>query len=286
MSISTYQNQVNRLEKEIADLQKKIADETKKEFDKSKSIDTVNRSINKNTSVSSLQSKNRQIQQYQKAIFDSKKKVADYQKKIATKSAELGKKKIDLRKAEEKELKKAKENQLNFQRDLQRTIDKQKEQLDFLVNQNYSSNQNGDSIQEQPNNKEYDFFISHASEDKDEFVRELAEALKAESLEVWYDEFELKIGDSLRKKIDNGLSKSKYGIVIISQNFISKNWTEYELNGMVAREMNGHKVILPIWHKISKNEVLKYSPSLADKMALNTSIHTIDDIVKALKELR
>lgn len=285
MSISNYQNQVIRIEKDIANLQKKIADETKKEFDRSKSIDTVNRSINKNTSSSSLKSKNRQIQSYQKEIFDSKKKVADYQKKIATKSAELGKKRLDLRKAEEKEQKKTQDSQLNFQRDLQRTIDNQKEQLDFLVNQTYSAKSDNISNIELKDDKEFDFFISHASEDKDDFVRELAEALKAESMDVWYDEFELKIGDSLRKKIDNGLSKSKYGIVIISQSFISKNWTEYELNGMVAREMNGHKVILPIWHKISKNEVLKYSPSLADKMALNTSIHTIEDIVKSLKEL-
>lgn len=133
--------------------------------------------------------------------------------------------------------------------------------------------------------KQYDFFISHASEDKDDIVRDLAEALRNNGFEVWYDEFELKIGDSLRKKIDYGLSNANYGIVIISPSFVKKNWTEYELNGMVAREMNGHKVILPIWHKITKDEVLRFSPSLADKLALNTSIHTIDDIVENLKNL-
>ena len=90
------------------------------------------------------------------------------------------------------------------------------------------------------------------------------------------------MGDSLRKNIDYGLSNSRYGIVIISPSFVKKNWPEYELNGMVAREMNGHKVILPIWHKISKDEVLQFSPTLADKLALNTSIHTIDDIVEQL----
>ena len=109
--------------------------------------------------------------------------------------------------------------------------------------------------------------------------------MKIEGFEVWYDEFELKIGDSLRKKIDAGLVNSRFGIVIISPSFVKKNWTEYELNGMVAREMNGHKVILPIWHKISKDEVLKFSPTLADKMALNTSIHSTEEIIKALKEL-
>jgi len=71
------------------------------------------------------------------------------------------------------------------------------------------------------------------------------------------------------------LAKSKYGIVIISPWFVKKNWPEYELNGMVAKEMNGHKVILPVWHKITKDEVLKFTPTLADKMALNTSGHVV-----------
>lgn len=282
MNPDYYQNQINRIEKDIADLQKKIADETKKENDKNRQIDSVNRSINKNTSMSSLQSKQRQIEGYQRNIADCRKKIADYQKKIADKSRDLGKKKQELRKAEVNEQNKFRKEQLDFQRKLTQDIEKQKSQLDFLINQNYSSTNDISELQE---SKEYDFFISHATEDKDEIVRDLAKALIEVGFDVWYDEFELKIGDSLRKKIDQGLSKSRYGIVIVSPSFVKKNWTEYELNGMVAREMNGHKVILPIWHKVSKNEVLEFSPSLADKMALNTSIHTINDIVKSLKEL-
>lgn len=277
------QNQINRIEKDIADLQKKIADESKKENDKNRQIDSVNRSVTKNTSISTLRSKQSQIDRYQKDISDCRKKIADYQKKIADKSIELGKKKQDLRKAEINEQNKFRKEQLDFQKKLTQDIEEQKSQLDFLINQNYSSSDSTEVATEE--SKEYDFFISHATEDKDEIVRDLANALKENGFEVWYDEFELKIGDSLRKKIDQGLSKSRYGIVIISPSFVRKNWTEYELNGMVAREMNGHKVILPIWHKISKDEVLKFSPSLADKMALNTSIHTIDDIIKSLKEL-
>lgn len=92
MDSSYYQNQVNRIEKEIADLQKKIADESKKEIDKSKQIDTVNRSINKNTSMPSFQSKQRQISGYNNDILNCKKKIAEYQKKIADKTIELGKK--------------------------------------------------------------------------------------------------------------------------------------------------------------------------------------------------
>ena len=284
MNSSYNQNQINRIEKEIAEFYKKIADESKKENDKSKQIDSVNKSINKNTSISSLQSKQRQIQGYQNDIYNCKKKIAEYQKKIADKSIELGKKKQDLRKSDDAEMKKQNQQQEDFQRSLQRKIEEQKIQLDTLINQNYSSKQilENEEILEV---KQYDFFISHASEDKDDIVRSLADALKENGFEVWYDEFELKIGDSLRKKIDSGLINSRFGIVIISPSFVKKNWTEYELNGMVAREMNGHKVILPIWHKISKDEVLKFSPSLADKMALNTSIHSTEEIINALKEL-
>jgi len=284
MNPSYYQNQINKIEKDIADFQKKIADESKKENEKNKQICSVNRSINKSTSVSTLQSKNRQIQGYQTDIYNCKKKIAEYQKKIADKSIELGKKKQDLRNSEDTEIKKQNKQQEDFQRSLQRKIDEQKTQLDILIHQNYSSQTTFENV-EVKENKRYDFFISHASEDKDDIVRSLAGSLKENGFEVWYDEFELKIGDSLRKKIDVGLTNSRFGIVIISPSFVKKNWTEYELNGMVAREMNGHKVILPICHKISKDEVLKFSPTLADRMALNTSIHSTKDIIKALKEL-
>lgn len=287
MNSSYYQSQVTRIEKEIADLNKKVADEYKRELDKNKQIDSVNRSITKNTTVSTLNSKQRQIDGYRREILSCKTKIADYQKKIASKNTELGRKRQDFLKAQQSEQKKMQDEQLKFQKKLQQDIEHQKSQLDILVTQNYSSANKlstTDHIDERI--IQYDFFISHASEDKDDIVRELAEALKANGFKVWYDEFELKIGDSLRKNIDLGLSNSNYGIVIISPSFVKKNWTEYELNGMVAREMNGHKVILPIWHKITKNEVLQFSPSLADKLALNTSIHTIDEIIENLKAFK
>lgn len=133
--------------------------------------------------------------------------------------------------------------------------------------------------------KKFDFFISHASEDKQDIVRPLAEALKAAGCRVWYDESELKLGDSLRRKIDHGLANSRYGIVVISRNFMKKNWPDYELNGMVAREIDGVKVILPLWHGVTKKEVAAYSSSLADKLALDTSEVGIPEIVGKLKEL-
>jgi hypothetical protein len=78
-------------------------------------------------------------------------------------------------------------------------------------------------------NKKWDLFISHASEDKDSFVRPLATALRQLGVMVWYDEFSLSIGDSISRSIDSGLANSKYGLVVISESFIRKKWPEYEL---------------------------------------------------------
>ena len=132
---------------------------------------------------------------------------------------------------------------------------------------------------------EYDVFISHASEDKDAVVRPLANALVQHGLRVWYDEFELKIGDSLRRKIDKGLANSRFGIVVLSRDFIKKGWTNYELDGIISKAVSGEQVMLPIWHEITKQEIIAYSPSLADKVARNTSSYTIDEIANEIAEL-
>ena len=134
-------------------------------------------------------------------------------------------------------------------------------------------------------NKEYDVFISHASEDKDEVVRPLANALKNLGIKVWYDEFEMRIGDSLRRKIDKGLANSRFGIVVVSRDFIKKGWTNYELDGIITKAVSGEQIILPIWHNITKKEVIDYSPSLADKLARNTAIDTVEDIAKEIADV-
>jgi hypothetical protein len=126
--------------------------------------------------------------------------------------------------------------------------------------------------------RDFDVFISHASEDKDEVVRPLAHALQAGGLKVWYDEFELKIGDSLRRKIDSGLAKSRFGVIVFSKVFLKKGWTNYELDGLVTKSVNGEQVLLPIWHNITRKEIIEYSPSLADKLARSTSTHTVEEI--------
>jgi TIR domain len=117
--------------------------------------------------------------------------------------------------------------------------------------------------------KNWDAFISHASEDKD-VVLELSGALRAAGLLIWIDQQELRLGDSLSEKIDEGLAASRFGIVVLSPSFIAKRWPRQELNGLMAREESGRKVILPVWHEINKETLAAYSPMLADRLASNT----------------
>jgi hypothetical protein len=131
----------------------------------------------------------------------------------------------------------------------------------------------------------YDVFVSHASEDKD-FVRPLVRAIRRARIKVWYDENALLWGDELRKSIDRGLLNSRYGIVVFSKAFLKrKRWTEHELNGLFAKERDGRKVILPIWHKITDRELLRYSPAFSDRIAMITKRDSIADIVGNLKKL-
>ncbi len=119
--------------------------------------------------------------------------------------------------------------------------------------------------------KKWDVFISHASEDKSTVARPLAEALKRAGVRVWLDEHELKIGDSLSEKIDNELCESQFGVVILSPAFLEKHWPRKELSGLRAREEDGQKVILPVWHNVDKSMITQFSPILADVLAVNTN---------------
>ena len=280
MSISTRHNEVVRHQKGLADLQKKFADESKKEAAKAKDLDRIERSITKSTPASSLRSKQQQITRIMDEISKIQSKKAELSKKIAEQNYKLHKAQVALGKEEEKERKKLHDaekkrerEQLNHQRAITQELRSQY------------------SLRNQPSNPQitrevnYDAFISHASEDKDTFVKPLVEALQSNGYKVWYDEFTLKVGDSLRRSIDNGLINSRYGIVVLSSAFFAKNWTQYELDGLVTREMEGHKVILPIWHLVTKDQVQNYSPTLADKKAINSSLSTISEIVTQLAEV-
>ena len=86
---------------------------------------------------------------------------------------------------------------------------------------------------------------------------------------VWYDEFSLKVGDSLRESIEKGIKECKKCILILTPNYLSNSgWTKQEFNSIFTREIIEKKnIVLPIWDKVTKQEVFNYSPNLADRFA-------------------
>lgn len=137
------------------------------------------------------------------------------------------------------------------------------------------------------NKKAWDVFISHASEDKESFVRPLAVLLQSLGVSVWYDEFSLMPGDSLSRSLDKGLFGSEYGLVVISHYFIRKPWPEYELRGLVAREVEEDKVIIPIWLGVMRSDVIRFSPPLADKIAITTdNLYAEEVSIQVLRVVR
>ncbi len=130
----------------------------------------------------------------------------------------------------------------------------------------------------------YDVFISHATEDKDSFVRGLAAELSRLGVRVWFDEWTLKLGDSLRRMIDEGLRSSSFGVVVLSPSFFAKPWPQTELDGLFAIEMGGRKVILPVRHLLTHDQLLQRSPMLAGKLCTDSGKGVVD-VAKEIYEV-
>ncbi len=126
-------------------------------------------------------------------------------------------------------------------------------------------------------------FISHDSRDKKDVAEPIAMGLQKLMCPVWYDEFSLNVGDSLRESIEHGIKESKTCIVVLSPNFFANTgWTKKEFNSIFSKEIvEGKNVILPVWHKVSRQEVYDYSPNLADRKGISTDLG-IDEVVKRL----
>lgn len=116
--------------------------------------------------------------------------------------------------------------------------------------------------------QKWDAFVSYASEDGKAVALPLAELLTDLGLRVWMDQTELTVGDPIRRKIDEGLAKCRYGIVILSPNFFAKEYPQRELDGLASREHDGRKVILPVWYGVDVDDIRRVSPMLADRFAV------------------
>ena len=280
MSVEQTRRALNQLDNELANLEKKLSQLAKKESEKTKRINDTQKSITKNTSTTILQSKTKQIQGYNNDLVKIASDKADINKKIADKRKKRADTAVKLQKEEADAAKKAS----RAQQAIQSSYEKQISDLRTQIRSSVPLPSQPQHLYALDENIEYDVFISHATEDKEGFADELCLILEEYGFRVWYDTLSLAWGDSLRAKIDAGLRKSRYGIVIISKHYIRKGWTQYELDGLFQREMTGGKTILPIWHNITKQEVQDFSLTMAGRKALNSAMFTAREIAVELKK--
>ncbi|WMW25853.1 TIR domain-containing protein [Methanolobus sediminis] len=130
-------------------------------------------------------------------------------------------------------------------------------------------------------NKLKDLFVSYASEDKELFVRPLIETLHEENLTIWWDEAEIKIGDDTLQSISKGLSESKYGLIILSPNYMRKDWPLRELNALLAKKKS---MILPVWHNVNKEDVDNFSLIISGLHSIKTEYCSYEEIAKKVKD--
>lgn len=273
MTISTTLSQIKSLEKDISSLNTKISKEKEKEAKALDKIAKATKKISSAKTTTSLNSATREYQNAQKDLEKSRTEQAKLAKQLATKNSSLANKQKAISTAQSKER------------------EKQQKELDTIHQQLLSESQN--KLEEftkfninKPVTKEYDVFISHASEDKKDFVEPLAEALKKAGINIWYDSYEIGWGNSIRQSIDKGLINSRFCIVVLSPDFIQKYWTNYELNGIFQKASDSDEnILLPIWHRVTMGEIKKHNLSIADTKAMNTGIHEIHEIVTALVNL-
>lgn len=258
--------EVDRLRKEVQSSQQKAAGESAKVANAREKEHRAREQVARASTPTSRASRLREADRHAKAAVDAEKRRAGFERKIADKQKALHTAEGKLSKAQTDAQKKA----LKQIETRTRVAEKQFRSVLGLA----SSAPPMARVE-----SSYDVFISHASEDKAEVAGPLADLLIERGVKVWYDEFALTVGDSLRRNIDRGLASSRFGVIILSPDFFGKDWPQAELDGLVAKQRaSGDKVILPVWHRVTKDDVLAASPTLADLKALNTALMTMVEI--------
>ena len=277
MSINTLRLQLEQINKDLVRANQDLAESGKRSARENESIIRIKKSITKNTSLSSLQSKNRQIETHNREIARQAKKQVELQKKIATLTA----RKVDTEK-------KLRNEELKINQELSNEVVAVKQLNQELIAQVERERQEKlEAIQKKTEilaslDNEFDVFISHASEDKEEFVEPLSKILVEHNISIFYDKESIDWGDSIPTKIDKGILHSKICLLVISPNFIRKIWTQREKDAFM---MLDDKKILPIWHKVSKDEVQNFSPTIASINAINTADNTLEEIAEKLQQV-
>ncbi|KAA0766435.1 toll/interleukin-1 receptor domain-containing protein [Bacillus sp. SH5-2] len=280
MSISITQSNIRKAKTNITNLRKKLSKEQDDYAKTIKDILKVKKEISRTSSQSTIRSKltkldrlNKTIEKTTKEQSTLNKKIVDVEKKLHRYEEQLLKKEMAALKQTNAARTQMEQEQHQNQQLLLDELYKYKEAIDIHTSQ----------LDLNHDEEQYDVFISHASDDKQGFVEPLAALLKDSGVAVWYDEYKLTWGKPTRRSIDKGLAKCRFGIVVLSEHFFRKGWTNYELDGLVGRNVSEkHDLILPIWHNVGYEEVKKFSPPLADITALQSDNMAIEEIADQL----
>ena len=243
--------QIDNLNKEIATLRGSEARERGKQAALFAKINRATEAVSRTSSPSTVRTKLREVENARRDLAAVEKKLANLSSQIADKTKKKHSHEEHQASDNERRLKK-----LASERDRQarksaeeRRIAAEEQKRLIREREAHERNVTREVLQraqisrtptlEPRSQVHYDFFISHASEDKEGFVRQLAETLEAKGAGVWYDEFTLNVGDSLRREVDRGLASSRFGVVVLSEAFFKKEWPQRELDGLVALETQG-----------------------------------------------
>ena len=283
MSTNFDRSAILRLQRDLGDLRSKEAAEVKKQAELNQRINRAASNAARASSVSSADMYLREADRHSRDMEQCHKRHAAISDQIARKTQEAIRIQERLSRTEAAESKKRAQAEEQRQRQHDRKMREMEKQLAGLTS-------GAAPLMKPPvapgESETHDLFICHASEDKVDFADELATKAENAGLNVWYDAFKIEWGDSLRQKIDHGLAGSYFGVVVLSSNFFAKPWTNYELDALVQKDMSGEGRLLPIWHKVTIDEIRKASPALAGRIALKTSDVSTDEIVAKLLEMR
>lgn len=300
MSLDSDRSTVNRLQKEINDLQAKQADEMRKVAQATKNMNSAMASASRASSQSMAQSHIRTADREANNIQSAQEKAARLGVDISRKMSDLTRAQERVfsgeerqrkdqaatyerqRKADEDARKKLRADNVALARDLANL----KAQMTAAIEAQAESTQPFVVENAEGQSTPYDFFISHASPDKEDFVDGLVSRAQSAGLNVWYDRSAILWGESIRQKIDEGLRRSYFGVVVLSPHFFERQWTQYELDAIVQRDLSGSGRLLPIWHRLSQDDVAKQAPSLAGRLALPTANYSTEQIVEELLKMR
>ena len=304
MSLDVDRNTLNRLNRDIGDLRSKEAAEVRNEAEASKRANVANQQALKAGSLSSAKTYFAAAQRETKKSLSAQDRRARFSSEIAKKSQEAARISERILRAEDTERKSvqaaderrqredeiarkalAKAN-LALRREYEARVAGLEAQLTAQI-EGQAANVAPFEVQAALGESEpYDFFISHASSDKETFVDGFVAKATAAGLRVWDDRFSISWGDSIRQKIDLGFRNSYFGVVVLSPDFFSRPWTNYELDAIIQRDLSGDGRILPIWHRLTKDDVQQHAPSLVGRLALSTASLSSDAIVEELIRVR